>query len=124
MYAHREHAAQVIFIGRPGEGWHWPQLVRCAQHLSAFAGETVVVFHALVGECDAYATTGVINIANQMSSEEQLPNIGLIINDIKSSRSMGYNYYYGYNRGYNYGYYDYSNYYTKENENIDHVYEP
>lgn len=60
-----------------------------------------------------YSQKDVINIANQMNNEERLPNLGLLINDIKASRSMGYNYYYGYNRGYNYGYYDYSNYYTK-----------
>ncbi len=61
-----------------------------------------------------YSRKDVINIANQMSSEKKLQNLGLLINDIKASRTLGYNYYYGYNKGYNYGYYNYSNYYTKE----------
>jgi tyrosine-protein kinase Etk/Wzc len=57
-----------------------------------------------------------IQMANQMKTEERLPQITLLINDIKPKRNLGYNYYYGYNRGYNYGYYDYSNYYTAEEE--------
>jgi len=61
-----------------------------------------------------YSKKDVITIANQMQNEKRLPNLALLINDIKPSRSMGYNYYYGYNKGYNYGYYDYSNYNSKD----------
>ncbi|MBN1186716.1 MAG: polysaccharide biosynthesis tyrosine autokinase [Bacteroidales bacterium] len=56
---------------------------------------------------------GVLEIANSMKNEEKLPNIYLLINDIRPSRSMGLYYYYGYGKGYNYGYYDY-NYSTEE----------
>ncbi len=59
-----------------------------------------------------YSNKDVIDIANIMQREQRLPNLGLIINDIKPSKSLGYNYYYGYNQGYNYGYYDYR--YSKE----------
>jgi tyrosine-protein kinase Etk/Wzc len=60
-----------------------------------------------------YSQKHVLDILNQIDSENRLPYITLLINDIKPKRNMGYNYYYGYNRGYNYGYYDYSAYYTE-----------
>ena len=50
----------------------------------------------------------VLEIANTMQKEEKLPKIYLLINDIRTSRSMGVYYYYGYGKGYNYGYYNYS----------------
>jgi capsular exopolysaccharide synthesis family protein len=56
----------------------------------------------------------VVNIVNQMDVDQRLPKLGLLINDIKPSKSLGYNYYYGYSQGYNYGYYKYSSYYTNE----------
>jgi capsular exopolysaccharide family len=61
-----------------------------------------------------YSKKEVVDIANQMRINDRLPNMGLLINDIESSRSMGYNYYYGYSNNYNYGYYDYSGYYTDD----------
>ncbi len=85
-------------------------LVSDSLSLAPFADLTLYVVR------QNYSQKDVINIVNQMSAEERLPNIGLLINDIKPSRSMGYNYYYGYNRGYNYGYYDYSNYYSQDKE--------
>ena len=50
---------------------------------------------------------GVIEIANSLNDEEKLPKIYLLINDIKPTKSLGMNYYYGYSKGYNYGYYNY-----------------
>ncbi len=54
-----------------------------------------------------YSHKDVINVANLMQQEDRLPNLVLIINDIKPSRNLGFSYYYGYGQGYNYGYYDY-----------------
>ncbi|MCK5137859.1 MAG: polysaccharide biosynthesis tyrosine autokinase [Bacteroidales bacterium] len=54
-----------------------------------------------------YSHKDVINVANLMQQEDRLPNLVLVINDIKPSKSLGYSYYYGYSQGYNYGYYDY-----------------
>jgi capsular exopolysaccharide synthesis family protein len=85
-------------------------LVSDALSLAKFVDLTVYVVR------QSFSNKDVINIANQMASEERLPKMGLLINDIKPKRSMGYNYYYGYNRGHNYGYYDYSNYYSKDSE--------
>jgi capsular exopolysaccharide synthesis family protein len=79
-------------------------LVSDSLSLAQFADMTLYVVR------QNYSYKDVINIANQMSKEGRFPNIALLINDIKYSRRMGYNYYYGYSRGYNYGYYDYSNY--------------
>ena len=85
-------------------------LVSDSLSLAQFADMTLYVVR------QNYSQKDVINIVKQMSAEERLPNIGLLINDIKPSRSMGYNYHYGYNQGYNYGYYDYSNYYSQDKD--------
>jgi len=58
-----------------------------------------------------------ISIANLMQQEDHLPNLVLLINDIKPSRSLGYNYFYGYGKGYSYGYYDYK--YARDYYNED-----
>jgi capsular exopolysaccharide synthesis family protein len=63
-----------------------------------------------------YSQKAVIKMANQMQNEGRLPQMTLLINDIRPKRNLGYTYYYGYNRGYNYGYYDYSNYYSEEDK--------
>lgn len=55
---------------------------------------------------------GVLEVVNSMRDEEKLPKTYLLINDIKPSKSFGYQYYYGYGQGYNYGYYD--NKYSKD----------
>ena len=56
----------------------------------------------------------VINIMNQLKDEEKLTNVGVVINDLRPSKSFGYNYYYGYSRGYYYGYYrQYLDYYSE-----------
>jgi UDP-glucose 4-epimerase len=56
-----------------------------------------------------YSQKSVIKMANQMQNEGRLPQMTLLINDIRPKRILDIHYYYGYNRGYNYGYYDYSN---------------
>jgi tyrosine-protein kinase Etk/Wzc len=78
--------------------------------LAKFADTTLYVIR------QNYSRKDVIIIANQMQNENRLPSLSILINDIKPSRSMGYNYYYGYSKGYNYGYYDYNNYYSQEKE--------
>ena len=60
-----------------------------------------------------YSDKNVIEMINQLSTDQRLPHTNLLINDIRPKRNLGYYYYYGYNRGYHYGYYDYSAYYTK-----------
>ncbi|MFH0759013.1 MAG: polysaccharide biosynthesis tyrosine autokinase [Bacteroidota bacterium] len=64
-----------------------------------------------------YSHKDVINVANLMQEEDRLPKLGLIINDINPSRSLGYRYYYGYGKSYHYGYYDYK--YAKDYYNED-----
>jgi len=60
-----------------------------------------------------YSHKNVLNIANQMKDEEKLPKPYLLINDIKPSKGLGMNYYYGYGKSYRY--YDYSQkYYTTD----------
>ena len=63
-----------------------------------------------------FSHKSVLEIANSMKEEEKLPKTYLLINDIRPSKSMGINYYYGYGKGYNYGYYSYYNTYAEENK--------
>lgn len=81
-------------------------LVTDTLSLSRFAHTTLYVVR------QNFSHKAVVNIANYMFDNERLPNLTLIVNDIKPSKSLGYNYYYGYGEGYNYGYYD--NKYSKD----------
>jgi len=54
---------------------------------------------------------GVLEVANSMKDEERLPKTYILINDIKPTKSLGMNYYYGYGKSYGYGYYNYSSSY-------------
>jgi len=83
-------------------------LVSDALSLTEYADTTLYLIR------QDYSHKDIIKTVNQIKSEERLPRFGLLINDIKSSRGMGYNYYFGYGHGYNYAYYKYADYYTKE----------
>jgi len=65
-----------------------------------------------------YSHKRVIDIVNSMKTDATMPNIGILINDIKPSKKLGINYYYGYGKSYSYGYYyyKYAKHYYREEE--------
>ena len=58
----------------------------------------------------------VLNLINKYYEDKKIPNLSLLVNDLRYSRSLGYSYYYGYGYEYGYGYgygHGYSKYHNK-----------
>lgn len=83
-------------------------LVADALSLAAYADITLYLVR------QNHSHKGVLEIANSVKDEEKLPKTYLLINDIRPSKSLGMNYYYGYGKGYSSGYYNYDSSYKND----------
>lgn len=84
-------------------------LVADALSLSQYTDLTIYIIRQY------HSHVGVLDVINSAINEDTFPSTYLLINDIKPSRTLGVNYYYGYARGYGYSYYsDSKGYYSSE----------